>query len=183
MAIERSHTIVDCFIGLVAEHGVINVTLDQVATAAGVQRAVVRHYVGNKDSLVDHALRTLVERYTQLIRDQVGDEPTVEAILDMLFSRQWTHGTSSEDRALDELFQVAVRDSEIRQGLKSAYQLLIDELADAIHRAHAGLPRPECVERAYAVVCLAEHNSTLQKLGMAKRYTTTNRRAAEKIVG
>lgn len=182
VADERRLAIVESFINLVAEHGVTGVTLDQVASAAGVQRAVVRHYVGNKDSLVTSSLRTLVDRYTGLIRDRVGNDPFVDTVLDLLFSRKWTHGMGAEDRALNELFRVAMRDTEIRDGLKSAYQLLIDELGNAIRREQPDLTWTVCTERAYAVTCLADHNSTLQQLGMPERFTLSNRRAAEQLI-
>ena len=53
---ERRKQIVDSFIELVAVKGLEHVSLDEVAGKAGVQRAALRHFVGNRDELTAAAI-------------------------------------------------------------------------------------------------------------------------------
>lgn len=48
----RRPQILDAFAACVARYGIDGSTLDRVAEEAGVTRALVRHYLGNRDEVV-----------------------------------------------------------------------------------------------------------------------------------
>lgn len=166
LATERRDEILDAFIELIAAKGLPTVTLDQVASRAGVQRSVIRHYVGNRASLIVEASSRLVERYEKAVRLAIGDEPSLGDLIAHLFSAHWRTATTVEDRAFDELYREATRTPETRDRLRHAYELLIDEVAGAIRRHDPARSASQARQTAYEIVCLAEYNAVLQQLGL-----------------
>ena len=179
MAAERSTQVLDAFVGLIAARGLESVTLDDVAQAAGVDRTSIRHYVGNRRDLIWASVGLLSDRYEQATRAALGDSPSVDQWLEHLFGPGWSRVT--EDAAFDVLLQEAIRDDNLRERLRSSYDSLVESLADALGRAEPGAPRRATVDVAYAIVCLAEHNLTMQALGFPKTRATATRRAARAL--
>ncbi|GIH81243.1 hypothetical protein Plo01_76720 [Planobispora longispora] len=166
MAVVRRQQIVNAFLALICERGLESVSLDDVAAASGVQRSVIRHYMGNRAQLVHDAAATLIERYSELIRGAVGERPGAREIIRYLFSREWTADADFPDRAFDELFHEAARDPALRDRLRGAYDLLVELLAAGIRLDRPDLPPDAPAEQiAYQIVCLAEHNAAMQRLG------------------
>ena len=85
VAPERRRQIVDVFIDLVAERGLEGVTVDVVATTAGVQRAAVHHYVGNREDLIAAASEELSRRYEVIAGMGPSDAPTTAGLIAMMF--------------------------------------------------------------------------------------------------
>ena len=59
---QREREIVWAFIELVADKGLEHVSLDDVAARAGVQRAALRHFVGNREDLISAAIAKITRR-------------------------------------------------------------------------------------------------------------------------
>ncbi len=182
LAADRRSEALSAFVDLIAERGLEGVTLDDVAAAAGMQRSVVRHYVGNRTDLVRAAVDVLTQRYADLVRAAVGDAPTVDRALDVLFSDSWISEMDNEDRALDVLLQEAVRDSVTRERIKAMYELLVGELARLIGGEQPSISTTAARHAAYLIVCLAEHNVTMQHLGFPATHSRAARRQAGRIV-
>jgi AcrR family transcriptional regulator len=182
LADERRGQLIEAAIDLIAERGLASLTLDDVAAVAGVQRTVIRHYVGNRSDVLRAVADELISRYTTSIRAAVGTAPSVRAIVSHLFSTAWSTARARDDRALDELFREAARDDDTRARLAGAYQLLIDEIAGSIVREREGVQRTAAVDAAYQIVALAESNATLQQLGFPAARASAARRAAFDIV-
>jgi AcrR family transcriptional regulator len=174
----RRAEILDAFLELIAERGLEAVTLDDVAGRAGVQRSVVRHYVGNRASLVAEAASRLVDRYEMIVRRAIGEAPTVADLVDHLFAPAWSDDVAVEDAAFDELYREATRDPHTRERLRRAYELLVAEIAAAIARERPRRPRAAVRQAAYQIVCLAEHNTVLQQLGLPRSQASAARRTA-----
>jgi AcrR family transcriptional regulator len=182
LAGERRAQVLDAFIRLVGEHGLEAVTLDQVAQAAGVQRSVIRHFVGNRAELVRQAIGRITEWYEAEVRAAVGAAPDVDALLDLLFGDTWTQGLGAYDRAFDALLLEASRDPGTASAVRRAYGMLLDEVAAALRRRSPAADDALVDGTAYAVVCLAEHNATMIALGHPPVLSGAARRAAAALV-
>ena len=162
---ERRAEIVDSFIGLVARYGLEEVTLEAVAVDAGVQRAAARHYVGNRQELIVAAVDELTLRYQSSVRAAVGDQPSIERLLDALFGRLWVSELTDVDNAFDVLLQEAARHEPTRRAVRRAYETLLGELENALKRSRPLMSSLERRDTAYAIACLAEQNVVMQQLG------------------
>jgi AcrR family transcriptional regulator len=181
---ERRTQILDAFIELLAEHGLEAVSLDDVARAAGVQRSMIRHFVGNRADLIRGAAEELAERYARLVRAQLGDDPTLAEAIDHLFSDRWVGGMATEDAALAQLLREAAHDEPTRERIKAMYDQLVASLAAGIRREHPTVTTSASRDLAYTIVCAAEHNVAMRGLGFpASRSLGAARTVHELIAG
>lgn len=181
MAPERRTQVLDAFIALVGEHGLEAVTLDQVAQEAGVQRPVIRHFVGNRAELIRQAVDRIAEVYEAEIRTVIGPSPDVGTLLDTLFGETWVEGVGGHDAAFDALLLEAAREPGTAAAVRRAYAVLLDEVASALRRHAPGADESMVRDTAYAITCLAEHNATMIALGHPMRLSAAARRAAETL--
>jgi len=179
MAVERSAQVIGAFVALIGERGLEAVTLDDVARAAGVDRTVIRHYVGNRQDLIWAAVDHLAVRYERASRDALGDDPSLDRWLALLFGGGW--GTAVDDAAFDVLIQEAIRDDALRERMRAGYAVLVDAVADAVRGVAPQASRRATVDVAYSIVCLAEQNLTMQALGFPHARATAARRAARAL--
>ncbi len=186
LARTRRQEAISAFLGLIAERGLDAVTLDDVAQRAGMQRSVIRHYVGNRGDLVDAAIDALVDDYRQTVVTAVGEHPTLDALIDYLFSEAWIDGQSVADRALTVMFHEATRSDSTRSRLRRAYESLIGVVTDAILREaddrRTPVPADRAAATAYALVCLAEQNVDLQAVGFDRSHSRAAHAAARTVV-
>ena len=165
VAAERRSRIVAAFIELVGQRGLERVNLDDVASAAGVQLAAVRHFAGNRDDLITAAVAELCRRYESTVRTAASETPSATALIGVLFSDAWIRDQSVEDTAFDVLLGQALRNPETRGLIRGAYDLLLEEIALALRRFHPDTPISRVRDAAYVIACLVEQNTTFQHLG------------------
>lgn len=166
MGLERRRQIVSAFIDLVAERGLERVTLADVAEAAGVQRAQLRHFIGNREDLVLAAVDELARRYEVSAAEMyVGEEPTIDQLISLLFSDELVYDKPVETAAFDALLAEAVLRPAGRGAVTKGYDMLLGQLASALRRECPGAPIARIRDVAYVVLCLVEQNIILQGLG------------------
>lgn len=183
MRLERRRQIVSAFIDLVAERGLERVTLADVAEAAGVQRAQLRHFIGNREDLVLAAVDELTRRYeVSAARMGVGEEPTIDQLISLLFSDELSRDQPVETAAFDALLAEAVLHPDGRGAVVGGYDMLLGQLASALRREYPGAPIARIRDLAYVVLCLVEQNTTLQQLGYPRVRQLAARNAARRQV-
>lgn len=166
MRLERRRQIVSTFIDLVAERGLERVTLADVAEAAGVQRPQLRHFIGNREDLILAAVDELSLRYEASAAEMgLGEEPTIDQLIDLLFSDELSRDQPTETAAFGALLAEAVLRPAGRGAVIKGYDMLLGQLASALRREYPGAPIARIRDVAYVVLCLVEPNTTLQQLG------------------
>ena len=181
VAPQRRTKIVGAFLRLIAQHGLEGVTLDHIAVEAGVQRAAVRHYVGNRQDLIAAAVEELADRYETVVRSAVGYEPEIGDLIETLFGESWVTDMPTEDSAFDVLLQEATRNANTSPHIRRAYDILINELEQALLRASPDAARDALRDVAYSIACLVEHNVLMQHLGYPRARSDGARAAAHHI--
>lgn len=174
MKAERTQEIVDAFIELVAAKGLEHVNLDDVAAAANIQRAAIRHFVGNRDDLVAAAITEVAGRCLQ----DLGGSPSFPELATILFDPRRVAEHTTNDDAWVALLPEATYSAHLRGVVRTVYDELLAAIAGALRRSHPDAPRARIHDVAYAVACLAEHNFTFQKLGYPRARSKGNLTAA-----
>ncbi len=168
----RKPQILDAYARCLVTHGLEGSTLDRIAEEAGVTRALVRHYLGNRED-VDRALVSyLRERGVAWFEGLGAGLPPSErlpAIVDAMFER----GSEQPGQVVDTLLGASSEDPMLRVLLREMYlefeHLLDSELAATYPDAEPARRR----EVAYSILCLAGMHGSLADLGFP-----ANRRAA-----
>ena len=158
---QRQREIVWAFIELIADKGLEHVSLDDIAAAAGVQRAALRHFVGNRQDLISAAIAKITRRALADIDAQF----TVAEVIAMLFDPRRMKSADIGERAWNELFPEAMRSPETRAALKESYDNLITLISNALRKGYPKASRSQIADTAYAIACMAEHNYTFQRVG------------------
>ncbi|AWS49147.1 TetR/AcrR family transcriptional regulator [Streptosporangium sp. 'caverna'] len=123
---------------LIRERGPDNVSLRQIAEAAGVAHGLVTHYFGTYAALVREVLTAENDRIEERVREQIRaerDVPTAAGIMGVLF------GTLADERYL-RLFVWAEMHADYRGAARPELVELIDAIEAGIRAALAGRPVP-----------------------------------------
>ncbi len=180
---ERTDEILAAFQRCVVAQGLDATTLDDVAREAGIQRATIRHFVGNRERLIRAALEAMIERYIATYDQQIGDaDTTPEDIVDFLFSTEYAEGTSDDDMLLDALTSAAMSNAELREALRGFFTEMQTRVAKKIVGEIPGTGLSAAQDVAYVLVTLAEKSSQFQCLGLAKRGHSAAHQTARGLV-
>lgn len=171
---ERRKQIVDSFIELVAVKGLEHVSLDEVAGKAGVQRAALRHFVGNRDELTAAAIIEMT-RYALV---DLNTAMSLSELTAMLFNPERMQSLEVGELAWNELMPEAMRSSSMRAVIKQCYDQLLQLISNALRQQYPNAARGQIAETAYAIACMAEYNYTFQRLGYPRARCNALRKAA-----
>jgi AcrR family transcriptional regulator len=179
LADQRGEEILDAMTRCVARFGVEGTTLERLAAETGLSRPHIRHYVGNRDQMVDAFRERLVGRYITALK-VVFDEATPgsrSAVLAaFIFGADW--GPSEDNAAIDALLGAAARDERLRTGLRASYLTMERLLVKALRSDFPDAPPTDCASTAYAMVCLAFAHSTLAELS----FPASRKRSVDAVV-
>jgi len=182
---ERRLEILEAFARCVARSGLEATTLDDVAREAGLQRAMIRHYVGNRDTLVREALEHLSAQYLSRAAealDAAGNALDVDALLDFFFLGDYVFGMPEQNRVFDSLLFAAASDPEACVSLCAIYESF-DELVRKHLVRRVPSAKPDRIGPvAWSIVCLAEQNIMMLGLGFPLRRSQDLRAIARALV-
>jgi AcrR family transcriptional regulator len=182
---ERRLEILEAFARCVTRSGLEATTLDDVAREAGLQRAMIRHYVGNRATLIREALEHLAAQYLSRAAeslDAAGSALDVDALLDFFFLGDYVFGMPEQNRVFDSLLFAAASDPEACVSLCAIYEsfgeLVRKHLVSRVPSADPDRIGPV----AWAIVCLAEQNIMMLGLGIPLRRSQELREIARALV-
>ncbi|HEX2316732.1 MAG TPA: TetR/AcrR family transcriptional regulator [Thermomonospora sp.] len=149
----------------VARYGLAGSTQERIAAAAGMSRSHVRHYVGNRDQLIDALWDHVITPYFDAMRAEVtgrAPEARLGALVDYLFGPQLAR--NEDDLVIEALISGAMHDVRLRGRIYESYARLEREIARTIRAAVPGCDSAESLQLAYALICMAFGHSTLAAL-------------------
>lgn len=123
---------------LIRQRGPDNVSLRQIAEAAGVAHGLVSHYFGSYAALVREVLRVENDRIEARVRERIraeGGVPLAADIMDVVFD------TLADERYL-RLFVWAEMHADYRGATRPALVELVDTMEAGIRDALGGRPVP-----------------------------------------
>ena len=185
VADQRRAQILESFHRCLVRDGLEGTSLDAVAREAGIARSALRHFVGNRDALLREAVVHLADAYRHDFEARVDSLPAdarLDALLAFLFSAGFTQDHDAEDHAIEALLAVARHDEGAREALRALYEDFVRMVSVELRAAFPDAPRARIQETPYAVVCLAEANSTMEGLGLAGRRSRDARKAAQRLL-
>ncbi len=184
LAKERREQILDAFERCITKSGLEATTLEQVAEEADVARSIIRHYIGNRDDLVEALVDRRLQQSTEaMIALYAGLSPkeSVEITLDTMFTT--TSKMDEKNRILSEvLTSSSDRYPAARQKLQYAFEALIRSFADDLHRLYPQTTHEKCDEVAYAIICISQMNESFMWLGVNPHYNAHAHKMAQTLI-
>lgn len=154
----REATLTDALLGIVAEHGLDQVSVREVASAAGVSIGTVQHYFPTKDDMLAAAFNEVVRRIRARVSATCfGPDPraNISAVLHELLPLD---GRRADEARIQLAF--AAR-AAISPALATIQQTVLTEVTDALTEAFrraaaASAPAEQCRLAAHVALAAAD---------------------------
>ena len=180
----RSAEILTAFASCVARFGLEGATQERIAEAAGVKRTILRHYLGNRDDMIDALIDFVVADFdaqSQALFDALPNADRVTALLDVLFGAS---GKTNPDMVLvfEALVAASDRYSKARKALLAWTQRFIDAVEAELITAFPHAAKDKVAASAHGIVALYFNADSLHPLNPPKSWDRTARAAADLLV-
>ena len=165
LAAERREQILLAAARCIGRYGVEGATQERIATEAGMSRPHVRHYVGNREDLLDAVWARTIAPYVDRVREIRTDESAgrrVDALLDYLFGPEFAYG--DDDAVISAFLVASATDERLRAAVYESYARLDAEMAQAFRAAQPTVSDEQADALAHALSCLAIGGSVLSAL-------------------
>ena len=147
-------------------------------------RSIIRHYIGNRDDLVEALVQRNLDQAAAELKAQyqgLSPQDSVALSLETMFTER--PSIAEQDRVVLEVMMTAEgRYPVAKKRLKQAFSDLVASFAADLNRAHPGANRAHCEQVAYAVICMSEMNEAFMWLGLPPRHNTSARAVAEELI-
>jgi AcrR family transcriptional regulator len=179
---ERREEILAAFERCIGRDG-IDVPLERIADEAGVQRSLIRHYLGNREDVVNQVIARIAAGYPQRVAALL--QPALErgraGVLEVFFESELV--SPEWDDVIHAVVSTAQgRYPHAKRQVAAMVGAIVDLLAAALARLYPGATDQAAREVAYGLVCIAQANAELCWLGMSDAYVALARASAEQLL-
>ncbi|MEM9954438.1 MAG: TetR/AcrR family transcriptional regulator [Chloroflexota bacterium] len=187
LKVERKAQILDAFERCIVQYGLDGTSLKQVADEANVKRSIIRHYIGNRDDLVDALIERIVRNYQKQLLEldaSAEDMPAkhyLPQVLDYLFRVERT--SRPQNKIIIDVLMVAQdRYPKAKGLLRELFKSITDSIAKDLIDAYPNASEKQCQQVAYSIWCLSMSNGSMMWLGMDIVYNQSARASAEALL-
>lgn len=180
----RTAEILDAFEQCVARFGLEGSSLERVAEEAGMKRSILRHYVGNREDLVQALADRVVSKFRRRFdefRESISESSQPAQLLEFFFPKQPLEST--ESILVVEALIAASGEYPAVQTLMLGYiDDLVSGTASELQTAFPESGRTRCWEVAYGVVSICFNQESLSPLGLSPRYLRSARNCSKLLL-
>lgn len=180
---ERTEEIMQAFERCVVNYGVEGSTLERLAEESGLQRSLIRHYVGNRDDLI----KGLLKRYLDSAKEQTAalieylpKNNAAEILVEYLFDEQYSDRHSS--LLANALFNAAANIAYLAKPLKQSTDHFIDAISDVLKQAYPDSSVEDRYAVANGIVGIYFNIESVDHLGDTARWRAASARSAYLLV-
>ena len=180
----RTAEILDAFERCVARYGLEGSSLERVAEEAGMQRSILRHYVGNRDDLIEALAKRVVAKYRQSLNDFLGSlskENRPGQLLTFLLPDKPVESAESV-MVVEALIAAGDKYPQVQQLMLDYIDDLVQATAKELQAANPNAPRQRCWGAAYGIVSICFNQESLSPLGLPPRYLKAARSCSEVLI-
>lgn len=181
---KRQVQILDAFVRVAARHGIEGATQALIAAEAGVQRPILRHYLGNKEEMVEALFDHVLTRYQQMLVEfdaLLPKQITGAHLVSGLFAPY-----DSMDTELALVFQAmaayAPADAALSTAMVNNYGQFYDILADRLRRAYPHANPEDCSAAARGIGAMYLEQDSTGQMAPPATWRAQRERAAMMLV-
>lgn len=187
LASERKAEILDAFERCVVRYGLEGASLEQIAEEAKMKRSILRHYIGNRDELIEALIERIVTNYRAELEKADASVASIPAkyylseVLDHLFKVEGNN--KPQDKIiLDVLLTAKDRYPRAKVLLTELFNALVDSLAKDLIDVYPKADEAQCQGVAYSIICLSMTNESMMWLGLNPQYNAQARANADALL-
>ena len=178
----RQEEILSALEACILDRGLLQTSLNDVAEKAGLARPLVRHFVGNRDEMIERLFERLIDRGEKQLEalNSAERSPSLNERLDLLYGDLFSNRASNV--VVSELWAHARRNERTRPRLRALYEKVLGSLVDAMKREGLGHTRTQRHDAAYALVSLAYGHAAFREIELQPKTKRSPRAMADIIV-
>ena len=180
---ERTEEILQAFQRCVARFGLEGSSLERIAEEAGLQRSLVRHFVGNRDDLIamlaDRVIAQSDAQWSAFL-EMLPPQGAVEALLEGLF-----HEASSDPEfvlVIESLIFASSQKPELQQLMQQWLKRFTDDVTGIIARDFPQNSAEDLSAVAFGIVSLYFNLDSLAPIGLNDQYREPAFKAAQRLI-
>ena len=180
---ERTEEILDAFERCVARYGVEGATLERIAEEAGLRRSLLRHYIGNRDVLIDALTTRFLARSDAQVAaffDGLPQTNRAAALLDVLFDAHYSDNHLALVAAA--LIAAAPNQHQLSDQLRQWTHDFVARIADELQQSFPSADAAACFDVAAGVSGIYFNVESLAPLGQIESLRHASKGAAERLV-
>lgn len=168
------------------KHGLGNLSLDHVASQAGMSRQLLRYHFPDQDDLMiavcDYLAQLYREPLIEIASTREGPE-RINIFLDFYFDLLADKPKPRDDQAYDAMFALAARVEPVRNALAEQYGLLGHVLSHEFIVQYPELDQQSASELSFLFVSLMYgHWKLVASLGYAEAHKVVTRKAMDRLI-
>jgi len=180
---ERVNEILDAFEHCLTKKGLQGTTLDNIAEEAGLARRMIRHYIGNREDLIDAAVERIIEKFTRSVFDTIDKfehKNRFKGALEYIFSEEFNELPAT--KLVAALLAVSLYDEQVCRAVKTLYDSFHIGLDQELKAHIPNAPETQRVQTAYSVMCLSFGGGWMRNIGFDPTLNIQNKHIAQSLV-
>jgi len=180
---ERVSEILDAFERCLEKKGLQATTLDNIAEEAGLARRMIRHYVGNREDLIDAAVVRIIEKFNHSVFETIEkfeSEVRFNAALDYIFSEEFN--TLPATKLVAALLAVSLYDEQVCHAVKTLYDSFHLGLDQELKKHIPNAPQAQRIQTAYSIMCLSFGGGWMRNIGFDALLNIQNKNIAQGLI-
>ena len=172
LANQRRKEILEAFERCIARYGLAGSSSERIAEEAGMQRSILRHYIGNRDDLIEALAEKVMHDYRAFVIEGFGcfsKRKKLSSLLDFLLPSK-SPSSEQDLRVIDALIGAADDYPNVRQLVKSFVDDFVVKIANLLNEERPKATKKQCWNVAYGLVCLSFNHDSLQPLQLEPKY-------------
>ncbi len=175
--------ILDAYERCIVRLGVEGTTLEQLASEAGLARALIRHNVGNKEDLLDAYIERFLDRgkaEMDALIQALPLEDRVPAMLEILFEARFSNVSTA--RAAIALMAASHNRPELAARMRAWFGQFIADIASELSIACPDCTADEITDVATGIAGIYSNVDAMAPLGSSAGLRESSLRAALRLV-
>ena len=149
-----------------------------------MRRSILRHYIGNRDELVDALADKVISDYrqeTESVFTNVTDKERTRYLIDLLLPAT-AMGTTQQLLIIEALIGAAGEFPKVRKLVFEYIDDYIQLVAKQLKQISPGRGRQTYWDVAYGLVCISFNHESLQPLALPSHYLRGARKIARSLI-
>jgi AcrR family transcriptional regulator len=169
---QRREEILDAFERSIGQVGLHGSSLEVIADEAGMQRSILRHYIGNRDEILEALAERVIARYrteTDELLDYIPNVNQAQALVEILFDS--SAATTAQGLAVGEaILTASAEHTKIRKLFADWLDHFVTSLSGVLHQAHPNQPEDKCWTVAYGIASIYFSHDSMGPIGLPRKF-------------
>ena len=169
---QRTEEILDAFERCIHRVGLAGCSLEVIAEEAGMKRSILRHYIGNRDEILEALAARTIARYrseTAELLDHLPAKGRARALVTLLFHD--VGNTNVQTLAVSEALTAASgQNAKIRILYSDWLDHFVSTLADILQESFPARDRNACWAVGYGIASLYFSHEAMTPLSLPKKF-------------